>query len=132
MLSATFRSNDCHTPTPTVGLDVMSLATSRCGHNRGNSGQRVAHTLAVHGAIQRELMERPQHRHPQQAQPVAHVRQRQGRGALLTPMDGTDHVPYRKQGQPWGRTREEKRPHRCTVSHLDMTVHERNRERGRQ
>jgi hypothetical protein len=49
-----------YAPTSTVCLDVMSLATSRCGHNRGNSGQRVAHTLAVHGATQREHMERPQ------------------------------------------------------------------------
>ncbi len=48
----------------------------------------------------------------QHAQPVAHLRECQGRRQLLTPVGFTEQEPHRDQGQPCGRTREEKRHHR--------------------
>ena len=59
---------------PTVSLDVISLVASSCGYDKGHIEHRVAHECAVHVATQRGLAERPQHRHPPRAQPVAPLR----------------------------------------------------------
>jgi hypothetical protein len=96
---------------PTVCLDVISLVARSCGYNSDQIEQRVAHEWAVYWATQRGPAERTQHRHQQHAQPVAHVRQRQGRRPLLTPMGFPDRAPPSNEGQPWGRTRVEKRHH---------------------
>ena len=79
------------------------------------SGQLVAHALAVHGATHGGHTARTTHRHPQYAQPVAPVRQRHGRRPRLPSMGFPEQAPHRDQGQPWGRTREETRHHRFTV-----------------
>jgi hypothetical protein len=62
-------------PRPTVSLDVISLVASSCGDYRGHSEHRAAHAFAVHVATQRGLAERPPHRHPPRAQPVAPLRE---------------------------------------------------------
>jgi len=59
---------------PTVYLDVIALVTSSYGYNRGEIEPRVAHSFTAHVATQRELAERPQHRHPPRAQPGAPMR----------------------------------------------------------
>ncbi len=82
-----------------------------CGYNSDQIARRVAHEWAVYWATQRGPAERTPHRHQQHAQPVAPVRQRQGRRPLLTPMGFPDRAPPSHEGQPWGRTRVEKRHH---------------------
>ena len=59
---------------PTVCLDVISLVASSCGHDSGHIEPRVMHELAGHWATDGGPTERPQHRHPLHAQPVAPVR----------------------------------------------------------
>src|SRR6266566_6140568 len=100
---------------PTVSLDVISLVASSCGYYRGQIEHRVAHAFSVHGATQRGLAERPQHRHPPRAQPVAPMRECHCRRPWLTPRRCTDQAPHRDQGELGGRTRKEKRPKRFTV-----------------
>jgi len=101
--------------TPTVCLDVISLVASSCGYDSGQIEQLVARSLAVHWATHGEPAERTQHRHQQHAQPVVHVRQRQDRRPRLTPRGFTNDAPPSDSGQPCGRTREERRHHRCIV-----------------
>jgi hypothetical protein len=60
----------------TVWLEVISLVASSCGYYRGKIEQRVAHECTAHVATQRGLAERPQHRHPPCAQPVAPLQER--------------------------------------------------------
>ncbi len=86
------------------------------------SGQLATHELAVHVATHGGHTERTKYLHQQHAQPVAHVRQCQGRRPLLTPVGFTDQELHRDQGQPCGRTREEKRPNRSTVPLDAMSV----------
>jgi hypothetical protein len=62
------------------------------------SGQRVAHALAVHVATHGGPAERTQHRHPQHAQPVAPVRQRPGRRPRLPPLGCTERRPTPRSG----------------------------------
>ena len=100
---------------PTVSLGVTSAVVSSCGHESGQIEQRVAHKLAGHWATDEGPAERTQHRHQQHAQPVAHVRQRQDRRPQLTPRGFTNDAPPSDSGQPCGRTREERRRHRCIV-----------------
>src|SRR6267143_193633 len=47
----------------------------------------------------------------EQAQPIAHWRQRHGRRPLRTLMGFPDRAPPSYEGQPWGRIRVEKRHH---------------------
>ena len=49
------------------------------------------------------------------AQPVAPVRQRPGNVSPAGPRGCTPHAPPSDKGQPWSRTREEKRHHRFRV-----------------
>ena len=56
-----------HIAIPTVCLDVISLVASSCGYNRGEIAPRVAHEFTAHVAIQRGLVERPQHCHQPRA-----------------------------------------------------------------
>src|SRR5438132_9281489 len=70
---------------PTVCLDVISLVASSCGYDSGQIEQRVAHELARHWVTHGGPAERPQHRHPPHAPPVAPVLQHQGRRPRLTP-----------------------------------------------
>jgi len=65
----------------------------------------------MHWATQQGRAQRPQHRHPPCAQPVAPLRSCHGGRPWLTPRRGTAPAPPCKQGHPGGRTREEKRPH---------------------
>ena len=100
---------------PTVCLDVISSVASSYGYDSGQIEPRIAHELAVHVATHGGHTARTKHLHPPRAQPIAHVRQRQGRRPLLPPMGCTDHAPHCDQGQPCDRTWEEKRPNRFTV-----------------
>ena len=88
---------------------------SSCGHDRGQIEPRVAQEWAGHWATHEGPAACPQHRHPPHAQPLAPVRQHQGRRPRLTPRGCTDPTPPSDAGQPCGRTREEHRHHRCTV-----------------
>jgi hypothetical protein len=100
---------------PTVSLGVTSAVVSSCGHDSGQIEQRVAHELAGHWATHEGPAERPPHRHPPHAQPLAPVRQPQGRRPRLTPRGCTDQTPPSDEGQPCGRLREEQRHHRSLV-----------------
>ena len=84
-------------------------------YDGGQIEQLIAHELAVHVATHGGHTARAKHLHPPRAQPIAHVRQRQGRHPLLPPMGFTDQAPHRDQGQPCSRTWEEKRHNRFTV-----------------
>ena len=87
---------------PIVSLDVISLVASSCGYYRGQIEHRVAHEFAVHVVTQRGLAERPPHRHPPRAQPVAPLRECHCRRPWLPPRRCTDQAPHRDQGQPGG------------------------------
>src|SRR5207245_2222439 len=99
--SARYKKNG-HLHKPTVSLDVISLVASSCGYYRGHIEQRAAHEFAMHVATRRGLAERPQHRHPPRAQPVAPLRERHCRRPRLTPSRCTDQAPSRDQGHPGG------------------------------
>jgi len=88
--------------TPTVSLDVISLAASSCGYDRGHIEQRAAHEFTVHVATQRGLAKRLQYRPPPRAQPVAPMRERPCRRPRLTPRRCTAQAPSRDQRQPGG------------------------------
>jgi hypothetical protein len=145
----------CSIPIPTVSLDVISLVTSSCGYYRGQIEPRAAHEFAVHVATQRGRAKRLQHRHPPRAQPVAPLRERHCRRPRLPPRRGTDQAPSRDPGHPGGAHGRRNVPiaspchgmrcppvsplfaswpwllHTgCSLEALDMTVHERNHERG--
>jgi hypothetical protein len=107
--------NICTLFRPTVSLGVTSAVVSSCGHDSGQIEQRVAHELAGHWATHEGPAERPPHRHPPHAQPLAPVRQPQGRRPRLTPRGCTDQTPPSDEGQPCGRLREEQRHHRSLV-----------------
>ncbi len=100
---------------PTVCLDVIALVASSCRYNRGEIEPRVAHEFTAHVATQRGRAERPPHRHPPRAQPVAPLRECHGRRPRLPPRSCTAQAPHREQGHPGSRTWEEKRPHRLTM-----------------
>src|SRR5712691_6146371 len=102
-------------PIPTVSLGVTSAVVSSCGHDSGQIEQLVAHELAGHWATHAEPAERTQHRHPPHAQPLAPVRQHQGRRPRLPPRGCTEQTPPSDEGQPCGRIREEQRHHRSLV-----------------
>ena len=87
---------------PTPSLDVISLAASSCGHERGQIEQRAAHAFAVHVATPRGFAKRLQHRHLPRAQPVAPMQERHCRRPRLPPRCGTAQAPSRDQGQPGG------------------------------
>src|SRR2546430_3474355 len=63
------------------------------------SGQLVAQELALDVETDRGDAARTEHLHQQHAQPVAHLRQCQGRRQLLTPVGLPDQEPDRDQGQ---------------------------------
>src|SRR4029434_843886 len=65
-------------PIPTVCLEVISLVASSCGYYRGEIEHRVAQEFTAYVATQRELVERPQHRYPPCAQPLAPMRECHG------------------------------------------------------
>ena len=96
---------------PTVSLDVTSTVASSCGHSSGHIEQLVAHELAGHWATHAGPAERPPHRLPPHAQPLAPVRQHHGRCPRLPPRGCPDHTPPSDAGQPCGRLREEQRHH---------------------
>src|SRR2546425_12615950 len=100
---------------PTVSLGVTSAVVSSCGTESGPIEQRVAQELAGHWATHEGPAERPPHRPPPHAQPLAPVRQHQGRRPRLTPRGCTNHTPPSDEGQPCGRLREEQRHHRSLV-----------------
>jgi len=99
---------------PTVCLNVISLVASSCGYTRGAIEHRVAQSCTAHVATPRGRAERPPHRHPPRAQPVAPLRERHGGCPRLPPRRGTAQAPHREQGLPGGRTREGKRLKRFT------------------
>jgi len=99
----------------TVSLGVTSAVASSCGHDSGQIEQLVAHELAGHWATHEGPAERTQHCHPPHAQPLAPVRQHQGRRPRLTPRGCTDQTPPSDERQPCGRIREEQRHHRSLV-----------------
>jgi hypothetical protein len=72
-LILTYSRDDHQGRKPPVGLDVMSLVASSCGHDSGHIEPRVAYALAGHWATHGEPTERTQHRHPPPAPPVAPV-----------------------------------------------------------
>ena len=142
-------------PIPTVSLDVISLVASGCGYSRGHIEHRAAHEFVVHVATQRGRAKRIPHRHPPHVQPVAPMRERHCRRPRLNPRRGTEQAPSRDQGHPGGAHGRGNDPitspclvmrcspvsplfaswpwllHTgCSLEALDMTVHERNRERG--
>jgi len=100
---------------PTVSLGVTSAVVSSCGHDSGQIEQLVAQELAAHWATHEGPAERPQHRHPPHAQPLAPVRQHHGRRPRLTTRGCPDQTPPSDAGQPCGRIREEQRHHRSLV-----------------
>ena len=100
---------------PTVSLGVTSAVVSSCGHDSGHIEHRVTHELAGHWATHERPAEGIQHRHPPHAQPLAPVRQPQGRRPRLTPRGCTDHTSPSDEGHPCGRIREEQRHHRSLV-----------------
>ena len=63
------------------------------------AGQLVAHSLALHLATDVGDAERAEYLHQQHAEPVAHLRECQGRRPLLPPVGFTDQEPDRDQGQ---------------------------------
>src|SRR6266581_6932987 len=83
---------------PTVSLGVTSVVVSSCEHDSGHIEHRVAHEFAVHVATQRGLAERPYHRHPPCAQPVAPMRECHGRRPRLPPRRCTAQAAHRDQG----------------------------------
>ena len=80
----------CALSKPTVSLGVTSAVVSSCGHDSGQIEQRVAHELVGHWATHAGPAERPPHRHPPHAQPLAPVRQHHGQRPRLTPRGCTD------------------------------------------
>src|SRR5712691_4226091 len=75
LLASSWSAKSLAVRRPTVSLDVISLVASSCGYYKGQIECRLAHQFAVHVATQRGLVERPQHRHPPRAQPVAPMRE---------------------------------------------------------
>ena len=63
------------------------------------SGQLVAQELTVHVATDVVEARGAEHLEQQEAQPVAHVRQGQGRRALLPPVCFAEQEPHGDQGQ---------------------------------
>jgi hypothetical protein len=108
-------SATCLAHKPTVSLGVTATVVSSCGHASGHIAQRVAQSLAGHGAIYEGPVEHTQHRHPPHAQTRAPMWQPHGRRPRLTPRGCTDHTPPSDEGQPCGRRREEQRHHRSLV-----------------
>ena len=130
---------------PTVFLEVTSLVASSCGYTRGrNRAIRCAGMHGVHGA--------PERARGMSTTPPSAVRSARRTRAGVSQRASTAD---REQGHPGGCTREEKRPQRitclvmrcspvspifaslqwllhtgCSLEAIDMTVHERNHERG--
>ena len=63
------------------------------------TGQLVAHSLALDLATDRGDAEHAEHPEQQYAQPIAYLRQGQGRRALLASVGFTHQEPDRNQGQ---------------------------------
>ena len=75
----------------------------------------MAYALAVHVTTHGGHTERAK-TPPSVACSARRARAAASRPASTADLDGfTDHKPQREQGHPWGRTREEKRPHHFTV-----------------
>jgi hypothetical protein len=100
-----------------VNLLYVSTSLLRWQAVAGRIGVKSSHALRSNARRtwrHREGAERPPHRPPPCAQPVAPMRECHGGRPRLPPRRGTAQAPHRKQGHPRGRTREEKRPNRFT------------------
>jgi hypothetical protein len=140
---------------PTVSHDIISLVASSCGYYRGQNEHRAAHEFVGHVVTQRRTRETSTTPPSAARSAVAPVRERHCKSPRLTPEALHRSGTLSRSGHPGGAYGRSNDPSaspfhgmrcppvpplfaswpwllhtECSLEALDMTVYERNHERG--